>query len=63
MEFERVRCVIGRGATITNHDAGADEWRSRKITIQRFFDLTPREADRGGPIIPQESQVRRISVN
>ena len=39
MEFERVRCVIGRGTSITNHDAGADEWRSRKSASRQTFLL------------------------
>jgi hypothetical protein len=73
MEFERVQCVIGLGTSITNHDAGADEWRSRKISvapnhqalpsIQRFLTSLVREVDRDGPIIPEESQVMSTLVN
>lgn len=34
MELERVRCTVGRSASITDHDEGARKQRSRQISVR-----------------------------
>ena len=44
MELERVRCTVGRSASITDHDEGTHEPRSRKISVRpRIRRCSPRK--------------------